>query len=66
MVAAARASLHTVFTTRYARLYYTGPDGGIDFNQDDPPQYSDFAYLALTIGLTFQVSDTDVKTLNCW
>jgi len=61
-VAAAWASVHTVFTTRYARLYYTGPDGGIDFNQDDPPQYSDFAYLAFTIGLTFQVSDTDLKT----
>lgn len=61
-VALAWASVHTVFTTRYARLYYTGPDGGIDFNQDDPPQYSDFAYLAFTIGMTFQVSDTDLKT----
>ncbi|WP_407938065.1 DUF1345 domain-containing protein [Nakamurella panacisegetis] len=61
-VAAAWSSVHTVFTTRYARLYYTGSDGGIDFNQDDPPQYSDFAYLAFTIGMTFQVSDTDLKT----
>ena len=33
--------------------------GGINFNEDDPPNYSDFAYLALTIGMTFQVSDTD-------
>ncbi len=47
------AAVHTVFTTRYARLYYSGSDGGIDFNQDDPPQYSDFAYLAFTIGMTF-------------
>jgi len=61
-VALAWASVHTVFTTRYARLYYSGADGGIDFNQDDPPQYSDFAYLAFTIGMTFQVSDTDLKT----
>ncbi len=60
-VAAAWASVHTVFATRYARLYYTGSEGGIDFNEEDPPQYSDFAYLAFTIGMTFQVSDTDLK-----
>lgn len=54
--------VHTVFTLRYARLYYTGRDGGIDFNQDSPPRYSDFAYLAFTLGMTFQVSDTDLKT----
>lgn len=53
--------VHTVFTLRYARLYYSGPDGGIDFNEADPPRYSDFAYLAFTIGMTFQVSDTDLK-----
>jgi len=54
--------VHTVFTLRYALLYYTGPDGGIDFNQQEPPRYSDFAYLAFTLGMTFQVSDTDLKT----
>jgi uncharacterized membrane protein len=53
--------LHTLFTLRYARLYYTGADGGVDFNQDEPPRYSDFAYLAFTIGMTFQVSDTDLQ-----
>ena len=55
-------SVHTVYTTRYAGLYYNGQPGGIDFNEDDPPQYSDFAYLAFTIGMTFQVSDTDLQT----
>jgi uncharacterized membrane protein len=40
--------VHTVFTLRYALLYYTGRDGGIDFNQSTPPRYSDFAYLAFT------------------
>jgi uncharacterized membrane protein len=54
--------VHTTFTTRYARLYYTGPDGGTSFNETDPPRYADFAYLAFTIGMTFQVSDTDLKT----
>ena len=34
----------------------------IDLNQADPPEYGDFAYLAFTIGMTFQVSDTDIKT----
>jgi uncharacterized membrane protein len=54
--------VHTVFTLRYARLYYGRPKGGIEFNQDEPPRYSDFAYLAFTIGMTFQVSDTNLKT----
>ncbi len=54
--------IHTVFTLRYARLYYSGEPGGIDFNEADPPQYSDFAYVAFTIGMTFQVSDTDIKS----
>lgn len=54
--------VHTLFTLRYARLYYTGPDGGVDFHQDDRPRFSDFAYLAFTVGMTFQVSDTDLTT----
>src|SRR4051794_15963800 len=58
-VALAWLSVHTVFLLRYARIYFTPPDGGIDFG-DEPPDYGDFAYLALTIGMTFQVSDTDL------
>ncbi|WP_323747645.1 DUF1345 domain-containing protein [Catenulispora rubra] len=54
--------VHTVFTLKYARLYYSGQVGGIDFNEPDDPQYSDFAYLAFTIGMTFQVSDTNIET----
>ncbi|HEX4678825.1 MAG TPA: DUF1345 domain-containing protein [Gaiellaceae bacterium] len=53
--------VHTVFTVRYGDLYYADPVGGIDFNEDDKPDYRDFAYLALTIGMTFQVSDTDLQ-----
>lgn len=53
--------VHTLFTLTYARLYHAGT-GGVDFNQDGPPRYIDFAYLAFTIGMTFQVSDTDLKT----
>jgi uncharacterized membrane protein len=58
-VALAWSAVHTVYALRYARLYYTPPDGGIEFN-GEPPDYLDFAYLALTIGMTFQVSDTDI------
>lgn len=62
-VALSWASLHTVYTLRYARAYYrTKEPGGIDFNSDDPPDFLDFAYVAFTIGLTFQVSDTDIGT----
>ncbi len=56
-VALAWASVHTVHLLRYARLYYSPPVGGIDFG-GEPPGYADFAYLALTIAMTFQVSDT--------
>jgi uncharacterized membrane protein len=58
-VALAWMSVHTVFALRYARLYYTAPMGGIDFGSE-APDYRDFGYLALTIGMTFQVSDTDL------
>ena len=61
-VALSWALVHTVFTLRYARAYYGAPVGGIDFNEDDPPTYLDFAYLAVTIGMTFQVSDTNLTT----
>ncbi|HEY3188327.1 MAG TPA: DUF1345 domain-containing protein [Solirubrobacteraceae bacterium] len=58
-VALAWTSVHTVFVLRYARLYYSPPEGGIDFHGEQP-DYGDFAYLGLTIGMTFQVSDTDL------
>jgi uncharacterized membrane protein len=60
-VALSWLTVHTVFTVRYGDLYYADPVGGIDFNEDDKPDYRDFAYLALTIGMTFQVSDTDLQ-----
>jgi uncharacterized membrane protein len=58
-VTLAWASVHTVYVLRYARLFYTPPEGGIDFH-GEAPDYVDFAYLGLTIGMTFQVSDTDL------
>jgi uncharacterized membrane protein len=52
--------VHTVYTLRYARSYYGEPEGGISFNEEDRPAYLDFAYFSFTIGMTFQVSDTNV------
>jgi uncharacterized membrane protein len=54
-----------VFTLRYAHLYYRDDDdgvGGIDFPGGAAPAYFDFAYLAFTVGMTFQVSDTSVSS----
>lgn len=53
--------VHTLYTLRYAAIYYRDRTG-VDFNEDKLPRYLDFAYLAFTVGMTFQVSDTDLKT----
>jgi uncharacterized membrane protein len=59
-VAASWAMVHTLFTMRYAALYYDHPEGGIDFNDGEQPAYRDFAYFAFTIGMSYAVSDTNV------
>jgi uncharacterized membrane protein len=61
VVALSWATVHTLYTVRYGDLYYGDVVGGIDFNEDDPPDYRDFGYLALTIGMTYQVSDTNLQ-----
>lgn len=64
-VVASWAVVHTIYTLRYARLYYSGRDGGVNFHTSEPdtqPRFTDFAYLAFTVGMTFQVSDTELGT----
>jgi uncharacterized membrane protein len=61
-VAVSWFTVHTVFLLRYALLYYAGPEGGIDFKMAERPSYRDFAYVALTLGMTYQVSDTDLRS----
>ena len=56
--------VNTVFTLRYAHQYYSSPREGVDFGgapATAQPDYRDFAYLAFTIGMTFQVSDTSLR-----
>jgi uncharacterized membrane protein len=60
-VAASWFAVHTVFTLRYAHLYYLD-DGGLNFHDAREPAYADFAYVAFTVGMTFQVSDTEVTS----
>ena len=54
--------LHTIYALRYAELYYRDEPGGVDFQGSKEPSYKDFAYLAFTMGMTFQVSDTGFQS----
>jgi len=61
------AVLNTLYTLRYADHHYRLDDGaGVQFGDDaapaDPPDYRDFAYLAFTVGMCYQVSDQTVRT----
>lgn len=63
-VAASWALIQVDYMLRYAHRYYSrremGQGGGIDFNQEDDPMYSDFGYFSVGLGMTYQVSDTNV------
>ncbi|GAA5018940.1 hypothetical protein GCM10023258_06080 [Terrabacter aeriphilus] len=54
--------VHTVYVLRYARVYYSSATPPIDFNQDEDPTFSDFAYFSFNLGMAYQVSDTDLRT----
>ena len=58
-VTLAWAMVNTVFALKYARLYYFDePDRQVfDFAMDTDPSYSDFAYLAFTIGMAYSPSE---------
>jgi uncharacterized membrane protein len=56
-----------MYASRYAHLYYTPPVGGIDFSPSDQspepgdrPAFRDFFYFSYNLGMTYQVSDTNV------
>jgi uncharacterized membrane protein len=57
--------MNTMFALHYAHAYY-GDDqhnearGGLDFPGEKDPDYWDFAYFAMVIGMTFQVSDVQI------
>lgn len=56
--------VNTVFTLRYADLQFRSTTGGIGFDGQPVqgrPTYRDLAYVAFTIGMTYQVSDTAIS-----
>ena len=58
------AVINTVYTLRYADRHFRSKSGGIEFGSDDDqehPGYRDFAYVAFTIGMCYQVSDTTLR-----
>lgn len=59
-VTASWVAVHTLYAVHYARLYYSDDPGGINFHDPEPPRFRDFAYLAFTVGMTYQVSDTEI------
>jgi|tagenome__1003787_1003787.scaffolds.fasta_scaffold20958835_2 uncharacterized membrane protein len=57
---------HTTFAFRYAHEFYqidpggSGISGGLEFPGEKRPDYLDFMYFALVLGMTFQVSDVQI------
>ena len=71
------AMVHMIFVFRYAHLYYHSPaqnkvssksaEGskyaeGLEFPEEDEPDYLDFVYFSFVIGMTFQVSDVEISS----
>lgn len=61
--------IHTVFTLRYAHIYYGDHPSkddvaaeGLEFPGNEKPDYFDFAYFSFVLGMTFQVSDVQIKS----
>jgi uncharacterized membrane protein len=60
------AFVHTIFSFHYAHEYYAersdGIIGGLNFPDDKNPDYWDFLYFSLVIGMTSQVSDVAITS----
>lgn len=61
-------ALHTIFAVHYAHVYYDPAEqpelgnvrGGLKFPEEKEPDYWDFVYFAVVIGMTCQVSDVQI------
>ncbi|WP_461453283.1 DUF1345 domain-containing protein [Mucilaginibacter sp.] len=64
--------VHTVFSLRYAHIFYdtdtddggTKKGGGLDFPDTKDPDFLDFIYFGFVVGMTFQVSDVQITDRN--
>ncbi|MBE9584362.1 DUF1345 domain-containing protein [Mucilaginibacter sp. JRF] len=58
--------VHTIFTMRYAHVYYDIKEKdhthGLQFPDEELPDYIDFVYFSFVIGMTFQVSDVEISS----
>ena len=58
--------MHTIFALHYAHEYYgerrDGVVGGLNFPGDQSPDYWDFFYFSVVIGMTSQVSDVAITS----
>ncbi|MBD3749775.1 MAG: DUF1345 domain-containing protein [Sphingobacteriales bacterium] len=60
--------VHTLFTFRYAHLFYNNDSDnsnkgkGLEFPNEKNPDYLDFAYFSFVLGMTFQVSDVEISS----
>ncbi len=64
-VALAWLLIHTVFTLRYAHLYFDAPPepAPLEFTgMVDLPDYLDFAYFAFIVGMTAQTADVSIRS----
>ena len=59
---------HVTFALRYAHEFYSRDDSplridrGLEFPGTEQPDYLDFLYFALVLGMTFQVSDVQITS----
>jgi uncharacterized membrane protein len=63
------AIIHTAFAFHYAHIYYNDSADdpkkhaeGLDFPNEKRPDYRDFVYFSFVIGMTFQVSDVQIRS----
>jgi uncharacterized membrane protein len=61
--------VHLVFAIHYAHVYYLAEDGagdghrcGLEFPDDEEPDYWDFLYFAAGIGATSQTADVNIRS----
>jgi uncharacterized membrane protein len=58
--------VHTIFALHYAHEYYgerrDGAIGGLNFPDETRPDYWDFFYFSVVIGMTSQVSDVAISS----
>lgn len=54
--------LHMMYTTQYAHHYFSGGEGGLDFNQRNSPCYVDFLYFSFSVGMTYGTTDVNIES----